>query len=174
MTTKGIFQIILLGAVAVSQGSCSNSKSQEIDVSFVPNRPLVIKGDIKIDDFTTADPSDTLTIAAPWFRTAVNVTNNSDTQVTIVSIIATVTDTRNEKKEYTTKLPEDAYYIATVLPGATMSPSTWFFDSLPADTYNGLAGLNLRYSIRATLIGWFGTPDEPTERFEKTISFSAN
>jgi hypothetical protein len=50
-----------------------------------------------------------------------------------------------------------------------MTPIKFYFDKLP--TWKGQN--DYVYSVRLTLIGWFGSRNNPTTRFEKTVEFQS-
>ncbi len=172
VTLRRKFAICAVVLAGWSQVGCSDSKSQQVDVSFTPRKPVVINADIKILDYTTPDATDTITIASPWFRSELEAKNNSDTPVTIVGFSAIVTSPTGETKEIKSKLGDsNGFYIATVAPGGSYSDPTlsWYFDGLP----KGAAGQgSLRYRVSVVIVGWFGTPNDPQERFERKITFT--
>jgi hypothetical protein len=140
-------------------------KSDDVLVSFTPASPIVIDSDLRIDDYTTSDPTDTIDIAGPWFRAELEAKNNSNTTVTIVGFVADIIAPDGQTTHYKSNLGSDQFYITVLLPGEQYdSDFGWYINNLPTNK-------SFRYNVNATVIGWFGTPNAPQERFERKISF---
>lgn len=150
--------------------SCGQ-KNELVKVEIVPDSPVVINADYIIPDPNPGNSIDEEeTVAGPWFRFRIKVTNTSDTPVTIVSIVLKMTgykngipvtgDSRFADEESGTGI------LAEVAAGATFEPQIYFYaHSLPEVD-------NFRYDVSATIEGWKGTAALPTERLRQPFRFN--
>jgi hypothetical protein len=173
------FLILLLISVSAHAGP---TLSDQVDVSVLPDKPIVITGD------TTDGKGQT--IRGPWFQTRFRLTNNSSQPVTVVAISYTIESARdtvvgsfaandfnfstecNGKSVMTNYtdfgvfLPGDSGSFRLISRGdcdATTMP-VFFFGSLSSqDRYV--------YTVHIHLQGWFGTYDNPTDSLKKDLTF---
>jgi hypothetical protein len=195
VSTIMIGLLVIPAAVSCSGGG--SGKSNSITVTVVPETPIVINANAKIDgkDFE-----------GPWYSFNVNITNSSDEPLTIVAL--KLESTQTDSTGLVTKvehnfIPGD--FDHTEGDGATQIQCVFTdFGTIPAGQTQGLilgpvntpactkiiptfvAGANkagrdgksFRYRVKIVPIGWFGTaydPNDPTSgatgRFQKTDIF---
>lgn len=180
---------ILMSLVAIAAlVSCSGakSKSQAAAVEVLPPKPIVITG-------PTLDGKGTK-VEGPWFNFRMKMTNSTTESITIVAleleVIGQGSSGQPESKtvsfapsEYNFSLNENTECKYTgfgtwavgeskafTLTGASVDCPTVPVFIVGSNT-KGASGRNYRYRVRAKPLGWFGTADEATDRFEKTITF---
>ena len=157
-------KFVALSAIVLILGltSCGKSKSNDIEIALTPAEPIIMTADKKLGDED---------IKAPWFFHSVKVKNNSDETVTIVALRYEVVSTKDGITKTTESSTsgiddDDVLYLAQVEPGQenTTLFAKYYVGSLAAAD-------SLNYRVTAKFIGWFGTFDEPSERFEKSVRF---
>jgi hypothetical protein len=182
MKTKFAFKFLLLPAIALSICGCTPKKSDSVSVTMIPDDPVVIDADYNVpDDPLTTSVDESETIAGPWYKFQVRVTNKSGDPVTVVAMSVSVSSTKSGARisgvhEYASE--DDDFSYLSVIPDK--AENQILGDDLIAGTDKGWTFFNSsmpaadghRYTGTLTLIGWFGDADDPQERFEKTINFS--
>jgi len=187
----------LVGALALTTLACGKKgKAENAKLKINPTKPIVITGDIKIGG------ADGTTVTGPWYKFTVKMENGTDETITIVSVIAeatgsdggtfkTVENTFDPSMgDYSTEFYECFYRsFGEFKPKkeAPNDPDSLHFPSTDNNNTNCRSGTvtfyssgnpkseiskNYRYNGKLKIIGWFGTYDDPTDRFEKTVYFS--
>ncbi len=166
---------ILLCLSSLVSFSCGKKSGKEdnVVISMIPSKPVVINADWDFPDPNLEDDVDqSLAVTAPWFKFKYSIKNNSNDTVTVVAL------TMNYRSSFKgapvkgtvtfsgTDLGSSKSYLGEVAPGGVDTPNVAFFaDSLPqADGFI--------YHVEVVVDGWFGTADSPRERFTKTVRFS--
>ncbi|MES2855166.1 MAG: hypothetical protein V4692_04860 [Bdellovibrionota bacterium] len=170
MTSRLVIAVLAVLTLLGTTTSCGKKRSDDVTFTLNPSRPVIIEAGFKFpDDTATTDIDESLTVTGPWYKYRFSIKNNASDTVTIVSIEseikgykngATVTGTSSHASDI-----EATPYLAIAATGAeATSPFTFYSDGLPkAD--------GLRYTVRMRVLGWFGSYDDPKERFEKVITF---
>lgn len=189
--TSRISTTLLIAALGLGLSGCGDEgKSSQVEVTILPESPIIITGDGKDADGNT--------LTAPWFSYRVLINNQSDSALTIVSVKATITlseygstptnyDFPASKLNYTTAAGINCTYLT--LGEFAKNTSGPLVGKL---TDAGLAGTcaqdlafsiapntltkprdpktkNYRYRVEIEPQGWFGDRDNPTDRFVKKM-----
>lgn len=176
-------------ALILSAGCAGDkSKSQGASLAVNPSKPIVINADI------TDDNGKKLT--RPWFEFRTRMTNNTGDTITIVALQADVyaqgpsgqqqkTTVAFTPSEFNFKISDTqeckfsnfgvwekdgekdkAFILDNGQTGCTRTP-VFRIGSNPT----GPTGNNFRYRVQLKPLGWFGTADKATDRFDRTFSF---
>ena len=180
------YVLVCLGLAGVtSQCSKAKTKSSMASFSVLPTNPIVIDG----DSVDAAGNS----IKGPWFDFRVNMVNGTGDTVTIVSLMITLYEEDASGNIVTTtvsKNPSDFDSSTDSLVCNYFSFGTW----TPGQTQNfqisnansactgepifyiggnssGSNKSNFRYRVVVQPLGWFGTYNAPTDRFDTQFTF---
>lgn len=171
----------ILCVMGVAQCGDKKSKSKDVKLEFLPDDPVVINADLVL----YPDQDNEQDIKAPWFLFSTKVTNNSDSELHLISYSfkisnkknnATVTSTASIDPSITcTTTGFSRVSLATIPSGSEYSDLTdycdetsvtsassenWYIDSLPnAD--------NFFYTVEVTGEGWFA--DSNGDAIERLI-----
>ncbi|MCC7406206.1 MAG: hypothetical protein IT288_17560 [Bdellovibrionales bacterium] len=171
---------VLLALMSTASIHCSGGSgvASKVDVSVVPERPVVIDTDftLRIED-GDGDPDtfQTEEITAPWFPFSYTVKNNSSEYITIVNFKFTVTGRKGTESTSTTSelslddLGTNVTYLEEIGPGRSASrftDVTWYIHTLPANVDN------FSYKVKVEVQGWVGKATDPKERFDKELTFT--
>lgn len=173
----------------VTLAQCSNKKTKSdlVEITVVPDEPIVIKGDTKDANGNT--------VKGPWFQYRLHVKNSSTQPVTIIALSLTFYeqdssgqttnasgsasasdfnfDTKDERCEFTSfgsyAAGDD---IPLYLDGSALTDCQGFTPVFYTGGHNsGIGGKNFRYRVVVEPLGWFGTYADPTDRFDKEFTF---
>jgi hypothetical protein len=186
---KGSLRASLVLLLALSQLSCSGKKSKSFNAvaTVIPPVPIVFTVDTK--------DSAGRTVTAPWYEFHINVENKTGDTFTIVAIKIETTGLDATGTFSTVKaqgVPSDYDYSLQNLSCSYGSFGTWApGDNLPLSLtgtggcQSGIAGFQiggnpnpgganpiLHYTVKVEILGWFGTFNEATDRFDRTIYFT--
>ncbi len=192
MSTYTRISTIMICTFALGLSACGGGgggKSANTRLRILPEKPIVILGPTK--DQAGQD------IDGPWFEFGMEVTNNTDETITVKALVAEVT-AQDETGQFVTGT---ATWAATqvsktvLIAGEDFSCTyTNFGEIAPLATEalvldNGVAqcltaprftvgsnesgvnGSNFRYRVKVKPLGWFGTDTNPSDRFEKSVTF---
>ena len=180
---------ILVGSLtAIALTSCGGEKgkSQGATLGINPQKPIVITADATLQ----GDKK----VAGPWFQFSMSMTNGTAEKITIVALTADVytqnSSGQSEKKTVAFTPGEFDYKIGSSTECKFTSFGTWaagetkglLLDNGNADCNarpifvvsglnTGPNGTNFRYRVTAKPLGWFGTIDAATDRFDRSVTF---
>ena len=144
-----------------------SDKSNKVLIKTIPESPIVIKADLKIEDKT---------VNGPWFSVKFRGKNKADRKLTVVSFLMEVKSRVEGEISTTTFSPDEAGPVLHIVPSGELFGGiiTYFVGGLPENP-------NFKYSAKVTFQGWFNKNDnpdtpfdestEPESRFEKSITF---
>jgi hypothetical protein len=178
--------ICALFLASLAQCAKKKSKSDGAEFGILPEKPIVILGDTK--DSSGND------IKGPWFNFRVNMMNGTEDIVTIVALVLEVyaqdssgqivkADVAFTPAAFDFTLSEDKECKFSTFGTWTVGEKKGFLleNSDPTCTRipvfyignnpSGISGKNYRYRVKVKPMGWFGTYDDPTDRFDKSFSF---
>lgn len=178
-----VLQLVFCVFAVFALVDCSKkkSKSQEVDVTIAPEKPIVITADATINGKK---------VAAPWFQFYVSLKNNSEENVTIIAVEAEITGQGASGQLTTANVAWsagsfdgpyndliDCNYndFGTWAPGEERSVSLdGIFDEcdgvavfLVGSNPKSPNGNSFRYRVKLKPLGWFGTILDPSDRFER-------
>ena len=175
----------LAAAACLSCGGGSKSKSQGVDISIAPTRPIVITAKRIIDEKE---------ITPPWFEFRATMTNNTDEPVTIIAlkvVVSGIGASGTFEDNEVTVTPSDFNFrigsmeckfgtFGTWLAGQSnsfqLSNGSSSCSALPifviGSNPGGTTATNFNYRVKIQPLGWFGTETESTQRFVRTLTFS--
>jgi hypothetical protein len=182
------FHIMISSLAVILLASCggNKSKSQLTSLTVNPSKPIVITADASIDGNKK--------IKGPWFQFGMAMTNNTTEKITIVALelevfsqgASGITESRTvafTPGEFNFTAGEDIECKFTTFgtwdPGETKALDV--SNSLAAcvrsarfavgGNSSGPGGSNFRYRVKAKPLGWFGTEDAATDRYDRSVSF---
>lgn len=162
---KRLFIIFALVFTVLATSSCGKeSESSKVEIKIIPSSPTVFPGNITIPDGSGG----TSTITGPYFRWRARVINHSKKEVVVTGFILTVYDSHGTKVgdvSYDSGEVGDPYFVDLAPDDDATIDINFYVESLPKDAPS------FRFRVKVEPIGWFGTPDEPDDRFEKTLYF---
>lgn len=193
-----VFNIMIAVLLFSTLTSCgnNNSKSDKAKISIIPGKPIVITADTKIGDKEI--PAPWFNFRASMSNNSDTTVTIIALELEITGVGKTGTTTTGKAGFVATDFNETIQYLA---PGATapvnveckyryfaqLDPSTsselklmgaasvcgtptpvFYIGNNPTGPDNAP---NYRYTVKIKPLGWFGTYDLPTDRFEKTQTF---
>ncbi len=185
-----IKMLLALSAIALLTQCGGESKSNKVSFTIIPGEPIVI----------TAKGKDGLgaEFDGPYFKFRVQAENNSDEVVTLIALNLELSISNAYGGEQTAEVtftPDWANHTVTVADTDIDCVYSTFAELAPGETkellYTPIAGSDaacsvysgfianslpqvedkFRYKVKMKPIGWFGDADDPTDRFERFISF---
>lgn len=185
------YSLLCLGlAAATTQCSKAANKSSGATFTVLPDKPIVIIGD-SVDTQGNA-------VKGPWFNFRLSMTNNTSDTVTIVSLNVTLYEP-DSTGQVTPKIisfsPSDFNYSTTDSSGNTLQCQYYSFGTWtngqtnPIKMDNGNAACagypifyigsntvgpnanSYHYRVVVRPLGWFGTYNVPTDRFDTNFTF---
>jgi hypothetical protein len=176
---KFILSLLVFGSLA----QCGRSANDE-DLALVeitPDEPIVF----------TADKEDLLgnEIKAPWFDFRLRMDNQTKDVITVIALKANITGIDKSGLPTTTKweITASHFNFSTETQDCVFSHfGEWqqgedkVFELFGSCNYTPLFtvaslpegnGVTFRYRIDLTILGWFGTYEAPSDRFEKKLIF---
>ena len=164
---KKLLLSLIVSLTALVAHSSINTDKLSFNVS--PDSPMVFLADITLPG---KDGKADTEILGPWFKMGFSVTNNSFDVYTLKQININFYD-RETGDYYLMKVldPSDLdskrSVFAVLKKGESfLFSSEYFIDGLPV-----LKNKSTRYNIEAELIGWPGTPENPTNNYEYYSNF---
>lgn len=169
------------------------SKSEQTSIEVLPESPIVITADIKDPSITapwfrfqvkvtnTSDQPLTIVSLEVKVQAYINGTNQEKTSATDPSEFNVDGATPQDSCEYSSfgviQPGETSFLVPTLYGDPTNPPTcgidrlTFYSQSNPKDPSSN-TGTPPRYRVTVRPIGWFGTEDNPTDRYTKTFQFS--
>lgn len=169
-------QLVLVTMASLGLVQCGNEETigSKIKFEVIPKSPVVI-----LSDFTlNPGADDEKKITGPWFLLNYSITNNSDKNVVIQSLLFKITSIGTngtiktststiDPADYEDSLGHETFYLEEVAPGATVTPNYGLYIyGLEKDV------ASYSYSVEVEVQGWIGTPAQPVDRLTKNASFS--
>jgi hypothetical protein len=185
MRSKSLLNLLIMTCLTAALVQCGKEDADTAKVDFTsnPEKPIVIGADFSYSSLpldSQGNPT-VYKVTGPWFKFSYTIKNDSDQQVTIAAIKFTITTDDPTATDYTSTIEpgslvvnnnsdtsDDQPYLITVDAHDSKTTDTlWYIGGLPANT-------SLIYSVQAKAEGWFGTPDNPTKSFKKTLIFTTS
>ncbi|MBY0384389.1 hypothetical protein K2X05_04450, partial [bacterium] len=172
-----VFSLLTIAFVA----SCSETDSDKVEFTFIPDNPQVKFVDGKVQ--TGTDSSTNLPvyedIEAPWFKFKITVSNGSAKNLVVDSLKLTMTGLSGTTGTVavTAEITAASYLGVTPLPtsvvevnaGGTSLESPYFYiKGLSTAVTSGV------YNVEVLAEGWFGTVDNPGAKFSQKYFFTTD
>lgn len=186
--------VLLFTSLAVLGCSQAKSKSQEVDVEVIPNKPIVFTANASVP----TEGGGSRTINAPWVKFNVKIKNASDSPILVIGLKAKASiGTTNGGGQSTGDASFDPsgfnYTDTSVDPAISCSYNDFgdfaagsdaaYLNLFPTEGTDGgcskftvdfyfsgmPAGSSYRYKLEVTPLGYFINSDnEPSDRFERS------
>jgi hypothetical protein len=182
------FHILMSSLAVILLASCGGDKSKSQNATFLvnPGKPIVITADATVDDGKT--------IEGPWFEFGMSMTNNTAEPITIVALELEIfsqstngiSDSRtvaftpgqfnftvgtNTECKFTTFGTWDPGQTKALTVSNSITACTRGARFAVGGNSSGPGGTNFRYRVKAKPLGWFGTENAATDRFDRSITF---
>ena len=184
--TSLIPRSVLAFSAVLSLAQCKGGKTEaaKAEVTIAPQNPIVISADTTYNG---------VKVSGPWSKFYLTMENDSNQPITVVAITGSVFSTSTLKEQDISYDPNAVLSSSASATTCTYTSfGTWAVGEKKAfSAKNGSAFCDIdpvtflmqglekptdknqsyRYRVVLKLLGWFGTFDNPTDRFERKFTF---
>lgn len=177
MSIKNILFSILAVVLVVG---CSETDSEKVEFTFIPDNPQVrfVDGKVQTGVDTTTGVITYTDIPAPWFKFRATVKNGSAKNLIVDSLKLTLTGLSSGAGTVTvtTELSASSYIgmaavqpaVADVPAGAQEETVDFYVSGLSDAITSGV------YNVEVLAEGWFGTIDDPGAKYSQKYFFTTD